>query len=394
MSHLTIQLEELLTHSWSLYESNAGRDLGGRLKDAFHAVPRHLFIPRFKEWGDSHIQEVNEENLSRHLLALYSDRSIVVVAGEGESDYTMASTPSIVFTMLKMLDLKDGERVCEVGAGSGYNAALMAHLVGERGHVDSFEVRKAVAEQTRGILARYHFSNVTVHAQDVAELKAGGKEFDKIIYTCGAHDIPPSLLGALKDGGRMVFVFRSAGNPVSSLVVLEKRGETLHSSESRFSLFMEDTGIAQIADLEPCSRDQFNEMEVVDRRELRLFQSGVFGVSGALQGYLSFAYPHRYRGVSGPGHDPKEAPFVLWSDDGRGAVVSEGVRITTYGDIGALHEFLDLVKEWFSKGTPLLWDMKLTVYSGAGRRDVALKEGEYLLHRPFCTFVLSPREGN
>jgi len=390
MSHPTIQLSDLLTYSWSLYQTNAGRDLGERLEGAFHAVSRHLFVPRFKEWGSSYVQEVNEENLSQHLLSLYSDRSIVVVTKDNDADYTMASTPSIVFTMLKMLDLKEGERVCEVGAGSGYNAALMSHLVGKKGHVDTYEVTKSIAGQTREVLARHNFLNVTLHTGDVAELVGGSEMFDKIIDTCGAHDIPPSLFDALKDGGKMVFVFRSAGNPISSLVVLEKRGDTLHSSESRFCLFMEDTGAAQIPELEPCSRDLFEEMEVVDRRELRLFKNGVFGPSGAFQSYLSCAFPHRYRSVCATGNDLKDAPFVLWSKDRRGSVLSDGSKLTTYGDISALHEFLEIIEGWFSEGTPVLWDMKLTVYSGRRQGEVVVGEGEYLLERPYCTFVLSP----
>lgn len=376
----TVSLSTLLDAAWRSYELAAGMKLGARLKRAFLSMPRHRFIPRFQHWGDPLVHEVVEENLSQHLPYLYADSSIRVVCGRNELDYTMASTPSLVLTMLKLLHPSEGERIAEVGTGSGWNAALLSSLVGRDGHISSYEITHSVADQAEAILQTEGIPNVSVIRGDVAA-SVGDEEFDGIIYTCGAHDIPPNLIAALREGGRMLFVLRLGGSALSLLTLLTKHKDVLRSSYSRFCLFMPDTGNTRLTHLDYLDGGELLAGDVVDRRPVSLFRSGLVGASGAFQSYLAIAYPLRYQSVQSD--DMRDGPFTFRC--ARGSVLIKNGEVITFGDRGALDEFLDIIKEWFSLGTPLPWEMQCTTYIKNARLEI--EEYDYLLTRPYSSFA-------
>lgn len=106
------------------------------------------------------------ENLEQHLAALYADRPLVL---SGEDDGNILSTiwqPSFVLRMLDMLQLKPGQTVFELGAGSGWNAALMGHLVGSEGRVFSLEIIPEVARTAAETVHTVGISNVSIVAAD------------------------------------------------------------------------------------------------------------------------------------------------------------------------------------------------------------------------------------
>ena len=102
---------------------------------AYLETPRHLFVKRYREWGTREWHEISESNLEEHLLMLYSDRALILFGEDDEDVPSTISQPSFVLRMLDMLQLEPGQRVFELGAGSGWNAALMGHLVGPVGHI-------------------------------------------------------------------------------------------------------------------------------------------------------------------------------------------------------------------------------------------------------------------
>lgn len=100
---------------------------------AYLATPRHLFIKRYREWGMKDWNEVNEDNLKSHLAKLYEDKALVLF---GDDRYNVPSTisqPSFVLRMLDMLQLEPGQKVFELGAGSGWNAALIGIWLARKG---------------------------------------------------------------------------------------------------------------------------------------------------------------------------------------------------------------------------------------------------------------------
>src|SRR5512146_3300442 len=99
-----------------------------RVEAAFRAVPRHLFLP-----------DLTPEEA-------YRDEAIPTKRLQTGQIVSSSSQPSIMAIMLEQLALEPGQRVLEIGAGTGYNAALIAHLVGETGHVVSLDIDQDIVD--------------------------------------------------------------------------------------------------------------------------------------------------------------------------------------------------------------------------------------------------------
>jgi protein-L-isoaspartate(D-aspartate) O-methyltransferase len=165
-----------------------------RLLEAMRTVPRHLFVP----------EEV------RHLA--YADGPLPIGFGQ------TISQPFIVAFMTDLLRLKGDERVLEVGTGSGYQAAVLAHLARE---VHTVEMLPALAERAAALLAEY--PNVHCHQGDGSLGWPAAQPYDGIIVTAAAPKVPPSLLAQLADGGRLVLPVGGRGDQL--LEVWERQGE-------------------------------------------------------------------------------------------------------------------------------------------------------------------------
>src|SRR5262249_35642587 len=114
---------------------------------AFRAVPRHLFLPGLP------------------LDVIYRDDAIVTKREEGRG-VSSSSQPAMMAIMLEQLDLRPGHRVLEIGAGTGYNAALMAHIVGEQGRVTTLDIDEDLAAAAAAHLNRAGFERVRVVCGD------------------------------------------------------------------------------------------------------------------------------------------------------------------------------------------------------------------------------------
>jgi protein-L-isoaspartate(D-aspartate) O-methyltransferase len=156
-----------------------------RLEAAFRSVPRHRFLPGVPP----------EE--------AYRDAVIVTKVEDGVP-VSASSQPSFMAVMLAQLALAPGDRVLEIGTGTGYNAALMAEVVGPTGHVVSVDLDGAVVEQARGCLDAVGYRSVEVVHGDGALGHAAAAPYDRVIVTVGAWDIPPALREQVRPGGRLV----------------------------------------------------------------------------------------------------------------------------------------------------------------------------------------------
>ena len=128
------------------------------------------------------------------------------------------SQPYIVAFMTEALGLKGGERVLEVGTGSGYQAAVLAEIASE---VYTIEIVEPLAVRARADLARLGYRNIEVRAGDGYKGWPEKAPFDAIIVTAAAPTIPAPLKEQLKDGGRLVIPI---GEDDQSLIVLTRRG--------------------------------------------------------------------------------------------------------------------------------------------------------------------------
>jgi len=179
--------EELVGHLES-----AGTLRDAAVADAFRAVPRHLFLP------------------GRPLDEVYEDSAIMTKVGERGLPLSSSSQPTIMAIMLQLLRPRPGDRVLEIGAGTGYNAALMAHLVGAAGHVVSVDIDPELADQARANLASAG-AVVEVAVADGAEGWPAAAPYDRVIVTASADDLAPAWAEQLAGGGRLVLPLTLAG---------------------------------------------------------------------------------------------------------------------------------------------------------------------------------------
>jgi protein-L-isoaspartate(D-aspartate) O-methyltransferase len=166
--------------------TTSGQPVSDAVTEAMRVVPRHLFLP-----------EVPAE------LA-YRDDAIVTRRGPDGQPTSSSSQPMIMAIMLDQLGLAPGQRVLEIGAGTGYNAALMKYLVGPTGTVVTVDLDDEVAAEAAAHLAAAGYPDVTVVTADGAEGYPPGAPYDRIIATVGVSDLAPAWLAQLAPGGRIV----------------------------------------------------------------------------------------------------------------------------------------------------------------------------------------------
>ncbi|MFE2040797.1 methyltransferase, FxLD system [Streptomyces sp. NPDC059477] len=189
------------------------------VETALRTVPRHLFVP------DATLEDA------------YANVPVNIKYDTDGTSISCASQPVVVALMLDQLDAQPGERILELGAGSGYNAALLAHLVGETGHVTTIDVDDDLVEGARAHLAAAGFTNVEVLTRDGAVGHAQGAPYDRVIATVGAHGVPPAWMEQLAPGGRLVVPQRLKGS-VSRSIAYEQRDGRWTSVSSEMNTFM------------------------------------------------------------------------------------------------------------------------------------------------------------
>ena len=175
----------------------ANRIGSGRVAAALRAVPRHLFLP-----------DLPPE-------ATYADDAIVTKRDQGGQAISSSSQPAIMAIMLDQLDLAPGQRVLEIGAGTGYNAALISHIVGASGHVTSIDIDPELVGTAREHLASAGYAAVTVASADGAGGYPGHAPYDRIIATVGVSDLAGPWLEQAAPGARIVVPLDVRGTQVA-----------------------------------------------------------------------------------------------------------------------------------------------------------------------------------
>ena len=148
-------------------------------------MPRHVFLP------DVSLAEV------------YTDRAFPTKHADGRP-ISSSSQPAIMAIMLEQLALHPDQRVLEIGAGTGYNAALIAHIVGKGGHVVTIDIDADLVLVARQHLAAAGFDSVDVRCADGGYGHPEAAPYGRIILTASAWDIAPAWFEQLAVGGRLV----------------------------------------------------------------------------------------------------------------------------------------------------------------------------------------------
>lgn len=352
------------------------------LRKAFLAVPRERFLPDLTK----------RDGLER----VYQDRAIVTIKDERGVPASSSSQPSLMATMLANLDLQPGHRVLEVGAGTGYNAALLARIVGARGEVTSVELDPATARGARRALASVK-SRAKVVRGDGREGRERGGPYDRIIVTAAASTVSRAWMDQLVDGGvlELPLVLRPPGQ---AILTLRKRGQVLCSEALLHGGFMplRDAPGAPVAPpptslgaterigektrflarldgaaLDRLSRSRRRRLLALSMSDPRTRRLGMRAPLHALGMYLTVEAPEDRLVAAWAG------PGVISADGGGLSVLAGGVttftRVQSYGDAEAERVLLDLVDGWKQRGRPSSHDLRVEVMpAGARGTDVRL----------------------
>jgi protein-L-isoaspartate(D-aspartate) O-methyltransferase len=198
------------------------RDLGAitsqSLAGAVAAVPRHLFA------------------LGEPLKAAYAaDRALVIKRDQDGTALSSLSAAHIQVVMLEQAGIEPGMRVLEVGSG-GYNAALVAELVGDAGRVVSVDIDAEIVERARRCLDAAGYGQVEVVHSDASAGVPEHAPFDRVIVTAGAWDVPSAWLAQLSRRGRIVVPLRMRG--LTRSIAFDRDGEGLVSDSYRLCGFV------------------------------------------------------------------------------------------------------------------------------------------------------------
>ena len=189
-----------------------------RVLEAMRQVPRHKFVP-------PSLQAVAYQNYPLSI-------------GYGQT----ISQPFIVAHMTELLEIKPGDKILEIGTGSGYQAAVLSELTP---YVYTIEIVEELGKQAAQLLHRLGYETIRVKIGDGYEGWPEEAPFDGIIVTCAPDDIPPPLIEQIKPGGRIVIPM---GNPwetqVLGLVEKDKKGNIKKTRQYEVR-FVPMTGKAQ-----------------------------------------------------------------------------------------------------------------------------------------------------
>ena len=377
---------------------------------AFGAVPRELFLADHAErYG---------------LAAVYEDEAVVTRRAADGTPESSSSQPGIMAEMLEMLALRPGARVLEIGAGTGYNAALLAHVVGEGGAVTSVELDPDVAAGARAAL-RAAGSPAQVVVGDGHGGWPAAAPVEAVVVTASTDAVPRAWHDQLAPGGVLVLPLQLAAGALvlQSVVAVRKVRHGFDPVASTAGRFMPLRGgepgrgrAAEVTAFEEAGDDTVPQVRLTGpalaaldgpaRRRLLMTALGFareevlpvrWPAAWNLLAYAALALPEeRLLEVTRPvrdGPDPtalRSALGVVDAADGSLAllgVAATGLRLESFGGTGAENAVRAAAERWHLAGRPGLGDARVSIRYGPGRPHAwrAVRRGDQWLALDWAT---------
>jgi len=325
---------------------------------AFRAVERHRLLETFYHRDTEGFRAVEHDPghpRRDHLALIYADTALATrhIGGLPASSTSQAS---LVAKMLELLDLSEGLKVLEVGAGTGYNAALLAEVVGDQRLVVTVDVLEDVVVQTRRLLAGAGYPQIQVLLRDGFEGVPEQAPFDRIVATVGCSDLSPHWAEQLADDGAMLVPLRHAsGHP---LVLVQKDGSALRGRMVLRTGFIPVRGPLHIEDQWALGVRVTDPAEMVHEpdREPRFAArrpDEPMGITDDETDFLFFLGLHDRRACHAP-----QGPGLSEGPDGWAALGSDG--IWWWNDASLARELDRRYRQWDARGRPALEDYQIS----------------------------------
>ncbi|MBT3161543.1 methyltransferase domain-containing protein [Streptomyces sp. Vc74B-19] len=321
---------------------------GGRVSEwteAFAAIPRHVFVPRFYQQDSTGAWQSLTWGDPGYLESIYSDEALTTQLDDQGVPTSSSSQPSVMLRMLEALDVEEGHQVLELGTGTGYNAALLSHRVGDKSvtSVDiDYELVKAAGDHLDTVGLRPF-----VACADGAQGWPDRAPYDRVIATVGLHSIPGPLLDQAAPGAVIVVPL---GYGIVRVTVTEPGHASGRFLTPAYFMARRSNGVAprfdEVAQQQPTDTS-VPPGDLLDRLK--------FPASLAFPGYVSCSWKD-------PGGTLESVG--LWTPDGSTATVHVSGAVRQCGP-RRLWDVVEELAESFT-GTPDLEDFQLTI-SPAGQ---------------------------
>jgi protein-L-isoaspartate(D-aspartate) O-methyltransferase len=213
------------------------------MKSAFFDTPRHHFVKRFRRVGETVEVPVRDSDNIEDLELIYKNQPLMYVDDGGLIYEASNSEPAFIFHLLCLMNIRKGDRVLEIGCGTGWLLAILSRLVGSSGEVVGVEILRHLADEARSNLEKAGVQNYQIIAGDGANVLKGSTsaKFDKVIVTASVGDVSTSFYDAVNENGILVLPLRNRGL-AEEVLVLEKKNDHFRSRHLRVCKFVRMTG--------------------------------------------------------------------------------------------------------------------------------------------------------
>jgi protein-L-isoaspartate(D-aspartate) O-methyltransferase len=365
----------------------AGAFESAAVERALRRVERHRLLETFYyRTAEARQTIVHDPGHPRrdHLALIYADTALATRHIDGRPA-SSTSQATLVARMLELLDLREGMKILEVGAGTGYNAALLAEIAGDQRLVVTVDVLEDVVAQTRRLLARAGYPDIQVLLRDGFEGVAEQAPFDRIVATVGCSDLSPHWAEQLAgDGAMLVPLEQANGHP---LVLVRKDDGVLRGRmvlrtgfiPVRGPLHIEDQWAVGVRVTDPA--DVVREPDPGPRFSARAPDEPM-QLADDETDFLFFLGLEDSRACRAP-----EGPALSDGPSGWAALAPDGIR--WWKDASLARQLDRRYRDWDARGRPAMEDYQITFWP-IDTQDVPPPAG-WQIERRFYRQLLSLR---